>query len=78
MCVDIDEPYRAIEFRKVNGRWDYGSGPGVTFRSTTPGPGDRDAPQPGPWSFRRTGYYDLAPRWGPNTPSPMRISLPNA
>jgi carboxypeptidase C (cathepsin A) len=27
--VAIDEPYRAIEFRTVNSRWDYGFGPGV-------------------------------------------------
>jgi len=30
--VDIDEPYLAIEFRKVNFRWDYGSGPGIPSR----------------------------------------------
>jgi carboxypeptidase C (cathepsin A) len=27
--VKIDAPYRAIEFRSINSRWDYGSGPGV-------------------------------------------------
>ena len=29
LAVTLDRPYRAIEFRKVNARWDYGSGPGV-------------------------------------------------
>lgn len=27
--VDLDIPYQAIDFRAVNGRWDYGFGPGV-------------------------------------------------
>jgi carboxypeptidase C (cathepsin A) len=27
--VTLDRPYLAIEFRKVNARWDYGAGPGV-------------------------------------------------
>jgi len=29
LAVTLDRPYLAIEFRQVNARWDYGSGPGV-------------------------------------------------
>lgn len=31
--VTIDDTYRPIEFHKVNGRWDYGYGPGVPSRA---------------------------------------------
>jgi len=58
--VTIDEPYLAIEFHKVNGRWDYGYGPGV--------PPSADYAEdlavamrrnPGLRLFVGTGFYDL-------------------
>src|SRR5580658_646300 len=30
LAISIDETYEAISFRAVNGRWDYGRGPGVS------------------------------------------------
>jgi carboxypeptidase C (cathepsin A) len=59
--VQIGSSYDAIEFRKVNARWDYGAGPGV------PAPGRNFAEDlaiamrrnPGLKLFVGTGYYDL-------------------
>jgi len=58
--VDLDRPYLAIEFARVNSHWDYGLGPGVPSRS--------DYAQDLAIAMRRnpalrlfvgTGYYDL-------------------
>ena len=58
--VDIDAPYLAIEFHKVNGPWDYGSGPGVHV----PLNHSEDLAiamrrNPALELFVGTGYYDL-------------------
>ncbi len=58
--VTIDDTYLPIEFHKVNGRWDYGNGPGVPSR-------DNHADDlavamrrnPSLKLFVGTGYYDL-------------------
>jgi len=58
--VDIDEPYLAIEFHKVNGPWDYGSGPGVhvpLHHSEDLAIAMRRNPEL--QLFVGTGYYDL-------------------
>lgn len=58
--VTIDEPYLPIEFHKVNGRWDYGHGPGVPSRANH---ADDLAVamrrNPSLQLFVGTGYYDL-------------------
>jgi carboxypeptidase C (cathepsin A) len=56
----LEEPYLPIEFRKVNSRWDYGSGPGVPTR----GEYAKDLAvamrrNPSLRLFVGTGYYDL-------------------
>jgi carboxypeptidase C (cathepsin A) len=58
--VTIDEPYLAIEFHQVNGRWDYGFGPGVPPRTDW----SEDLAvamrrNPALHLFVGTGYYDL-------------------
>lgn len=63
--VDIDEPYRAIEFRKVNSRWDYGSGPGVPAnRSYATDLATAMRRNPDLRVFFGNGYYDLATTMG--------------
>lgn len=58
--VTIDEPYHAIEFRSVNARWNWGSGPGVH----RPVDASKDLAiamrrNPALRLFIGTGYYDL-------------------
>ena len=63
--VTLPEDYLAIEFRKVNARWDYGSGPGVrpnrNFASDLATAMRRN---PGLELFVGSGYYDLATTMG--------------
>lgn len=58
--VAIEEPYRYIEFRAINARWDYGSGPGVLPNrnyATDLGTAMRRNPQLR--LFVGCGWYDL-------------------
>lgn len=58
--VAIDEPYKAIEFRTVNSRWNYGFGPGVPpSRSFTGDLATAARRNPDLRIFVGTGYYDL-------------------
>jgi carboxypeptidase C (cathepsin A) len=58
--VTIDDDYLPIEFHKVNGRWDYGHGPGIPSRANH---ADDLAVamrrNPDLHLFVGTGYYDL-------------------
>ncbi|HET6564865.1 MAG TPA: hypothetical protein VFG52_05585, partial [Xanthomonadales bacterium] len=58
--VEIEEDYLPIEFHKVNGRWDYGRGPGIhvpTNHADDLAVAMRRNPQL--QLFVGTGYYDL-------------------
>jgi carboxypeptidase C (cathepsin A) len=58
--VDIDEPYLAIEFHKVNGPWNYGSGPGVHVPlNHSEDLATAMRRNPALQLFVGTGYYDL-------------------
>ncbi len=59
--VNIEEPYLPIEFHKVNGRWDYGRGPGGGPSSAKYGDDLAVAMRRNPSLelFIGTGYYDL-------------------
>jgi carboxypeptidase C (cathepsin A) len=60
LAVSLDRPYLAIEFRKVNARWDYGSGPGV-FSPSSHASDLAVAMRRNPalQLFVGTGWYDL-------------------
>ncbi|MGH8495163.1 MAG: S10 family peptidase [Gammaproteobacteria bacterium] len=63
--VTIDEPYRAIEFRSVNARWNYGYGPGVPpSRSFSGDLATAARRNPDLRIFVGTGYYDLVTTLG--------------
>lgn len=63
--VPVEDTYRAIDFRKVNGRWDYGYGPGVPpSRSFAPDLGIAMRRNPELRLFFGNGYYDLATTMG--------------
>lgn len=63
--VTIEDTYRAIDFRKVNGRWDYGLGAGVpSNRSFAPDLGIAMRRNPELRLFFGNGYYDLATTMG--------------
>jgi carboxypeptidase C (cathepsin A) len=75
--VTLDEGYRAIEFREINMRWDYGAGPGV--------PADRDATDDLAAAMRRnpalhlfvgSGSYDLATTMGSAEHMAAHANLP--
>lgn len=58
--VTLDRPYLAIEFRKVNARWDYGSGPGVYTPASHAGDlAVAMRRNPALHLFVGTGWYDL-------------------
>jgi len=58
--VKIDEPYLPIEFHEVNGRWDYGSGPGVPRMEDHAGElAVAMRRNPSLRLFVGTGWYDL-------------------
>jgi carboxypeptidase C (cathepsin A) len=59
--VDLDLPYLAIEFHKINARWDYGAGPGVfSPRDHAPDLAAAMRRNPALQLFVGTGWYDLA------------------
>lgn len=56
----LDEPYLAIEFHKVNARWDYGAGPGVHVPGNhAPDLAAAMRRNPALRLFIGTGWYDL-------------------
>ena len=63
--VSLPENYLAIEFRKVNARWDYGSGPGVSpSRNFAADLATAMRRNPSLQLFVGSGYYDLATTMG--------------
>lgn len=58
--VELDRSYDAIEFRSINGRWDYGYGPGVPpAQNFTEDLATASRRNPALRIFVGTGYYDL-------------------
>ncbi len=58
--VTLPEPYLAIEFHRVNGRWDWGHGPGVPSRGDYAGDlAVAMRRNPALRLFVGSGYYDL-------------------